>query len=606
MMNRSNLACLMAVVFVCIGCSFTEDVRANPGASQNAAGVTLTVIGARNQTQDEAGTTLYEVEPGQHFKIVVVSSGATNSSAKPVIEGLDQFQSLLVNQSANLMNINGRVSNTTKFEYQLECKDEGTFVLGPAKINNVASSACSIRVRQRTQQESDRDFEHDYKRGVACQARLVAEKDSFFLGEDITVSLDIYCWDPGVDIEAIQPQFDGFTVKEQPHTIATASIDDRDVRIIQKKYVLSTMWAGQKKIKPVSLLYTTPVGNMDDDFPFGMMQGAFLFGPTRSVQKAETRTNGLEFVVKELPKSDRNPDGIGLFSSLTLSLDKNAVAPRMPINLSLKVSGKSDLGHITAPRLRLPKGLRSFPGTTESEITKNPASGEFEKRFTYVIQPLKAGNFKIPPQEFLYFDSEAGQYKTLTSQETMIVVESDEQEEHVQEQASPSNMMPDKQVKQASVAEDSLAEQPIPERHQSIKIPWALWYLLAACMLVLGFFYKHIQSWFAWHRRNPKKALRLAMHELEKPGKNEADQLFGVAIEYFSLRFFNGESAMLPLESVETVLERLNFPAIKRAEFMKFLTALAALAFTSSRCDVRKGLELREELKKWLTEIDRF
>ena len=595
-------------------------LSAHQVVQQQTSSVTLSVIGARAEERDADGNLVCVVDPGQRIKVSVTSTGSGGTQgSKPVIQGIDAFQNVFVGQSSNLVSINGRVTNTMRVEYQLDCSDEGTFKLGPATTNNGSSNVCYIKVVQRTQQESDKDFEQDYKRGVSCQARLTVERDSYFLGEDIPVTLEIYCWDQHAEIEQIQPQFDGFSVKELPHTVTSAEIDERPVRIVQKKYILSSLWSGVKKIKPLMLVYNVPAHQMDDDFPFGMMQGAFLFGPSRSVRQMEARTNGLELTINPLPKGDRNPDGIGTFSALTLSLDKNFVAPRTPINLSLKVVGKGNFAQVSAPRLKLPKTLRSFPGTTESDVVKNDATGESEKRFTYVVQPLKAGNIKIPAQDFLYFDPESASYKTITSREETIVVESDEEEAASEEKETLSRSkkgsegvektVPEEQPSQKNntpAAQAGVENRIPPQLVKGFKIPWMLWYVLATLVTIFGFLYQDIISFFAWHRRNPKKALKLALHDLETVGKNEADQLFGIAIEYFSLKFFKGDRGSLPLESIELLLEERRFPRGKLVDFMKFLTSLAGIAFGSLRPDKHRLVELRVELSRWLTEIDAY
>jgi hypothetical protein len=604
MTTRRNLITFFFVSFF-LGSFSAQHVYADVAQSQNSSSVSLAVVGVRDEEKDAHGNTVYVVEPGQRFKVLVTASSSGGNAGKPEISGLDAFESISTNQSSNLININGRVSGSTRFEYQLECKDEGMYVLGPAKVGAGHSGVCTIRVRLRTQAEADKDFERDYQRGVACQTRLTAEKDTFFLGEDIPVSVDIYCWDPGVEVETIQPQFDGFSAKELPHTISNIAIDGRQVRVVQKKYMLSTMWPGEKKIKPATIVYTTPLQSMDDDFPFAMMQGAFLFGPTRSVQKTEARTNSLTLIIKELPKSERHADGIGSFSSLTLSLDKNTVMSRTPVNLSLKIVGKNDLSQVTAPPLRLPKGLRSFAGTTESETVKNPATGEFEKRFTYVVQPLKAGTFRIPPQEFLYFDPSNGEYRTLKSQDTVIISEGETvgESEPVKKQAEASvaaENIPIQDVEKASV----LPEPAPVVRTKSFKMPWALWYVLAGLMVLLGLLYERIRMLILRYHRNPKRALAVALKALESSGKNEVNHLFGIAMDYFSLKFFKGEVTSLSLDSVEHLLEQIDYPRGKRLEFMKFLTELAGIAFGSWRKDAHCAAVLREELKKWLSEID--
>lgn len=607
MTNTRQLHRLFVVMFAAI--SFLGNVCAN-------GSVTLSVFGARSEARNEQGNLIYEVDPDQKFKLLVVSSGSATVSGRPSVGGMDSFKNVFTGQSSNMVNINGRVTNTMRYEYQLAAQDEGEFILGPAQTSHGTSPTCVIKVRQRSAEEVGQEFDQDYKKGVPCQAKLLLDRETYFVGEPIQVTLQVYCWDHEVEIEAIQPHFDGFNVQEEQHTLTSIEIDGKPARVLQKKYTLTCLWAGEKKIKPLSLVYAVPT-QIEDDFPFGGLRGVMLFGPSRSFERTELRTNGLCIVIKELPKSARNPDGLGKFSSLILSLDKNVVDLRSPINLTLKVVGVGNFCQVSAPRLRLPKTVRSFPGSTEGDLVKREdGSGEYEKRFTYIIQPVKAGIIKIPSQEFLYFDPEVQEYKTITSQETTVVVEGEQEPEEQKASSDTISHQQDKKtseergVKSSSETHEELFSNEVV--HQRTKtwlhehsIPLSLWYVLAGLLFLAGFFYHQLVAWFVWQRRNPKRALSIANKQLDSPSGKSSVKLFDVAIAFVRLRFFSDRIEHVSLEDVDQELERRALSATHRSEFMNFLTMLAGLAFGSAKTDKSYYL-LRDELKKRLSEINRL
>ena len=608
MTNIRQLQRLFVVMFVAI--FFLGSLYAN-------GSVTLSVFGARSEARDEQGNLIYEVDPDQKFKLLVVSSGSATVSARPSVGGVDSFKNVFTGQSSNMVSINGKVTNTMRYEYQLAAQDEGEFILGPAQTAHGASSTCVIKVRQRSSEEVGKEFDQDYKKGVPCQAKLLVDRETYFVGEPIQVTLQIYCWDNEVEIEAIQPHFDGFNAQEEPHTLTSVEIDGKPARVLQKKYLLTCLWAGEKKIKPLSLVYAVPTQIDEYDFPFSGFRGAMLFGPSRSFERTELRTNGLSITIKELPKSARNPDGLGKFSSLILSLDKNVVDLRSPINLTLKVVGRGNFGQVSAPRLRLPKTVRSFPGSTEGDLIKREdGSEEYEKRFTYIIQPLKAGIIKIPSQEFLYFDPEAQEYKTIISQETTVVVEGEQEPE---EKNTPSDGLQNQQDKKtpeepsknvtSDVDEELYLNETVHQRARTwlsaVSIPWSWWYILATFIFFAGFFYHQLVAWFMWQRRNPKRALSIANKLLDSPMGQSSVKLFSIAIAFVRLRFFSDRIEHVSLEDVDQELERRGLLAARRSEFMNFLTMLAGLAFGSVKTD-KSYYQLRDELKKWLAEINRL
>jgi hypothetical protein len=586
-------------------------VTPNALSAQQPSNLSISVVGARSNYKDSSGRQVYEIEPGQHFTISVIHIGKNRINEPPTITGINQFKNVLT-QSTPLhpLNINGRIVLATSFEYQAMAEEEGEFELGPAITHSEESESCVIKVRQRSQQEADSDFEKEYTRGAACQARLTAEKQTFFVGETIALTLKVYLWNDQVEIDNIIPQLDTFTVKESEAEIEYAQIDRRKIRVVKKKYFLSTPWIGTKQIKPITIAYSEM-----ENF-FGLDRHGFHSGGVSffNAKRSSTLSNGLTITIENPPAGKRSPDGIGQFSQLSLSVDKNMVDLRNPINLTVKIVGTGNFDNIETPRLKLPKQIRSFPGATEGKTTQNCNTGEHEKKFTYVIQPLKAGVLKIPAQEFYFFNPQTKEYASVYSNEITITVDDEEEPQPTHEKTAP----PEDEVNEPEHVDKEIQHQELDSESYDFetgatdelstptsKIPSWLIALVAAMSFGLGAGYFAISAWINWKRRNPTKALALTLRELKLSKVRTAKELFRIMLSYYKLKLFNDQSEDPTFDQIETALIDRNCKKQIVNACIAFAEKLAVYVFgTAAQHSNTQYDALRTELEKILKTVD--
>jgi hypothetical protein len=601
MINMRIVRLFIVIVLFCGNVVLTAD--------QQSSSVTISVIGARSNSKNANGQIVYEVLTGKDFRLIVVSAGLSASSERPLIDGIDKLENSFLRCSISEVNINGKITRALRFEYAVVGSEEGEYEIGPAKTINGVSEKCIIRVRQPSIEESNDEFQKAYQQGAPCQARLITEKKEFFHGEVIPVTLEIYCWNPNVEIEQLQTNFDGFSVKESDAAVESVEIDGRSVKVIQKKYYLTSLWPGPLKIKPTLLLYNIP--SEQDDFFLGGMRVTSFMGLSRNSHRVKIETNGLEVLVKELPKTTKRVDAIGTFSSLALSLDRNSVDVLGTIKLSLRVIGNGSFDQIDPPKLKLPKNIRSFSGAEEGNVIKRGQSDESEKRFTYIIQPLKPGAIKIPEQEFYYFDTSSGEYKTLRSNSMMIFVDGDpepaekapEDQSLVQPQA-PLNGAADISHLQNTQDLDFEIEGIKEDQNFALRgISFYAWIVLAVLSFLMGYFFVSFKKIIARRRRNPRIALKIALNLIDQNLDKNIESLFVIAIDYCKLRLFNDRIKTPTLEDIQHELERSKCSQMIINSFMQQLNSLAAarFGFSKSSVDYKKQSEM---LKKILTEIE--
>jgi len=67
------------------------------------------------------------------------------------------------------------------------------------------------------------------------------------------------------------------------------------------------------------------------------------------------------------------------------------------------ISGKGNLPLINPPQFQLPDNFQVFDPEIEDAFTKSNTGISGTRTFKYIINPLKAGSYTIPPIEFAFF-----------------------------------------------------------------------------------------------------------------------------------------------------------------------------------------------------------
>jgi hypothetical protein len=92
------------------------------------------------------------------------------------------------------------------------------------------------------------------------------------------------------------------------------------------------------------------------------------------------------------------------------------------VTLKLDVSGSGNIKLINPPKLTLPADFEVYDPKTESNFNTTAEGVNGNISFEYLFLPRYAGDYNIPPVNFVYFDPSAGRYVTKSSQEFRIHV----------------------------------------------------------------------------------------------------------------------------------------------------------------------------------------
>ncbi|MBN2214245.1 MAG: protein BatD [Bacteroidales bacterium] len=359
------------------------------------------------------------------------------------IPGLTDFQLLggpSTSSSTSIQIINGKTTRSVKYTYTyyLRALKEGTFTISPAKARykgkayesnsltvEVIGSGASQQQSQTTpgQSQEKTPARQDIQAGEDVFVRLHVDKHSAYLGEQIIGWVKIYT---KIQLSGLNqgykgPEFTGF-YKQPVEVPQLTNLEAENVNgeiyytgIIQK-FVLYPQKTGEITIDPFELGVTirqqvrSRSRSIFDDF----------FGPTVQDIPRTLTSKAVKIRINPLPSKPQSFTGaVGNFS-MQSSVDKNNLRTNEALTYKVTISGKGNVKLIDEPNVTFPPNIEQFePKTVVHQI--NELSGT--KTFEYVLIPRYAGEYKIPPFEFTYFDPAKGSFTTLMSEEYTVSVE---------------------------------------------------------------------------------------------------------------------------------------------------------------------------------------
>lgn len=214
---------------------------------------------------------------------------------------------------------------------------------------------------------------------------LVEPKHEDFWSEDLFIPTGHLAWDRQI-------------VKGQEYAVA----------LLLKK-ALFPLRAGKLTITPLESEATT-------------LHSAFY--PTASAVK---KSEPLTIEVKPLPAAGRpagfEPANVGQFE-LQSSVDRAQVKAGEAVTFKITIKGTGNIRNVRLPRLEKLDGFKVYEPTTREQLEKDDVI-RGEKTYTYLLMPERGGTLSLPEVRLAYFDPQAGEYQTATTQPITITVEGD-------------------------------------------------------------------------------------------------------------------------------------------------------------------------------------
>jgi len=359
---------------------------------------------------DMRDTPVSAIEVGVPFKVKVSVRGFSIQGKDLEIKGLEQ--AVVDAHQEQISIING--VRSCVHTYCARIDKVGSYLVGPVLAQYSGKQIKSEQVQLTvTKGKSSSPGKKE-----TFFARLTCERESIFLGEKVYCHIHFYAKNPDARLtNLLAPSFNAKIDNtqyqgpfESVETIQGARYICRHVQ-----WICCPKAVGELVIPAYTIVYTLP---SDDRAQFGGFSAFFGMRPTQHL----LYTNATTLNVKPLPPYTGSGavQAIGDYATYELAVKQQTVQVGQALVVTLQLTGSGDIDALATPELQgLPATCRQY----ESQVTTTPVNDTTSvKTFEYILQASVPGNLKIPEQKFVFFDTKAGRYKTLTTREQEVLV----------------------------------------------------------------------------------------------------------------------------------------------------------------------------------------
>jgi hypothetical protein len=384
---------------------------------------------------------------GEKFQIEFDISNAGPEGFKPPVNLKDFDIYSGPNEGSSVQIINGRMSQSSSMSYVIAGRKEGKFTINPASIttstgkkesNSVVievvkagsaggGSSNPLPPGSKSSNGQKAPSGGSYSTDDNLFARTTINKTKAYLGEQITVVHKVYT---RLNLRGFQdikfPSYNGFWSKDAPQkgqiALSTENIDGVNYNVAElKRTYIFPQRSGILEIEPMDISCIVRQRSKQQQTIFDQFFGTGGFEDV--VIKAKTKPIKIEVIpLPEQNKPDDFSGAVGTFS-FKATLSKNKVKTNEAINLTLSVSGSGNLELIDALKVNIPADIEKYDPKTSDNVAITATGVSGTKSFEYVLIPRHAGNFKIDPVNFSYFNPEKRSYVSISSPEFNITVD---------------------------------------------------------------------------------------------------------------------------------------------------------------------------------------
>lgn len=385
-----------------------------------------------------------QVVQGQPFQLTYTVNQRAGNIEPPDFTGFDYLAGPYTSTSQSSTFVNGKFTSSyqQQFTYTLRPQKEGTFTIGPAtvKIGSKQYTSNGVRITVLPPDKTDPAAASQGSQGAQgsqsrpqaqAQAatgngdifvRTLVTKSRLYEQEVLTLSYKLYV--TGLDIRGFTektsiPDFTGFFKQD---------LDQQDIQFELEHY--------NNRNYQVATIYQTllyPQHSGDIVVPPASFEAIILMPNTRRrsffdeayIQATKTlQAPSVTIHVQPLPsgKPAGYSGGVGRFT-LTGSVSDTTLATNDAVTLKIEIKGAGNMKLLKTPAIDWPEGFEAYdPKVTNSfKTTASGISGT--KSVEYLAIARNSGTYVLPPVTFAYFDTEAGEYRTLRTREYTLRVQ---------------------------------------------------------------------------------------------------------------------------------------------------------------------------------------
>ncbi len=554
--------------------------------------------GIRLEVRSSDGIAHNSAVVGQPFLIEAIIDGVQGSVQAPQIEGLDAF--VARRTGMYMSTING--VSTTKYTYQVRIDKPGNYTVGPARLmhqqKELISNVVSVSVdtdqngSQKTQSKSSK------KNDLKTFLRLKVDAERVVVGQKIKAILRFYYQDAALSLVNIgQSEIVGFDVKPNGNPIGgTEDIDGTRYKYAEWEWEMYPTKAGEFFIPAYNVDYE--IASKDKQ----MLGGMFMFMNARPERK-RVYSNAVKIKVDPLPDADMSVNAVGVFEYFVATINPPVAKEGEGMVFSLEITGSGNIQGIKMPELCMPAELKYY----DSHMSIIPVPGSdayFTKKCEFIVQGTKSGEWEIPEQSFVYFNTEKNNYVTLKTSSISVSIQPSAHKRS-KSMISHHEKQKDNNVQVSSPIQPLNTQSPWYPVSQREPFSWVIFY----CIMGIPVMYVGYPAFFRWllrfavvKRRHKKRAIRQVYKKIMVCAQS-GDNVLVHAI-FMELYAFLMEEPVQKLsrERIEDHLRQCGFSEEELQEWRIFFEMSVHSAYAQH--DSNNIYNLHEKAVKWLKRLE--
>lgn len=351
-----------------------------------------------------------EISLQDTLQLTVTVDGS--QSAQPALPQLPQFEVHGRGQSTQVHIVNGHMSTSGTYAFELIPRQTGTFTIGAARVvidgKPYTSEPFTVKVTQAAAAPQET--------GQLFVTADVSTHDPY-VGEQIVFTWRFYRRVRIGNASIAQPNFDGFWVQD------LGNQRDYQMAVRGQQYLVTEIRKAlfAQEVGPI----TIPAVNLDCDVvvarpgraddPFGGSPFDEMFGRVQHQNKS-LRTAPIQLNVQPLPAP---PPGysnlVGQFQ-IHAELSQSQLRVGDSATLNITISGVGNAQNIGDPQLPELAGFKVYDDKPTVTLNNKGDALSGSKLFKKALVPTKAGTLTIPSVTLTYFDPTTKSYQTRNTQ----------------------------------------------------------------------------------------------------------------------------------------------------------------------------------------------
>jgi len=426
---------------------------------------------------------------GEAAILVVQVSG--EASGTPSLSPVDGLRFYSMGRSSQYQSINGRVSATTSYLFQVQAERTGEFVIPPVEANingrTQKSSPVTLRVAQGTSRHSMRNAPPpspqplqnrpsarngsdvvkgqlmSWEEGKPAFLRVLPRAGRAYVGELLPIEIKAY-FHQGVQatlrtLPIIQGGAFACRDLEKKPKQTEEIMDGVPYNVLTWDTAISAVKEGEQPVLAElnAVLGIPEQSRRRSPFGRGLFDDDFFNGFFQNIREEPVKLTNprLKIRVLPLPKMGRPKDFSGAVGEFELSA---TAAPQDsmvgdPITVKMRITGTGNFDRVSTPVLNVGKDWKSYrPSSSFKAIDGSGYKGE--KSFEQAIIPMNLSIKSLPPVTFAYFDTEKEKYITLKTGAIPVTLSASQAQSSVKSNAAENTAKAEDNTDQAS-AKDS-------------------------------------------------------------------------------------------------------------------------------------------------------